>query len=325
MSEAQYNLSKTELLGKVRQSHDDLVNPLYALNMQQMTSPGVHADSEWAMKDVLTHLTACMEVTISELPGHERIPHPLEANEGESWDSQMERINEYYYQQNKDKPAPVVIAEFDKTYQQIMREIEALSNAQLADPKVQELILTDIAGHFDEHRGFIQDWLTQQEEDPILSKIELLNLMQQGHDHLRDELSGLSDAQMSVSGPYPDSNWTVKDTLAHFARWMRATPPRLLGEGDLFPFAVAEGEDRDQFIERVNAYWQEQDKGKPLPAVRDEFEQAYQQMLATVERLSDEQIAARPAQWRIIGNTYEHFDEHLGWISEWLKAQKAEA
>jgi hypothetical protein len=36
--------------------------------------------------------------------------------------------------------------------------------------------------------------------------------------------------------------------------------------------------------------------------------------------LSDEQIADPNIQYRIGGNTYWHFEEHLGYIGDWLKA-----
>lgn len=62
----------------------------------------------------------------------------------------------------------------------------------------------------------------------------------------------------------------------------------------------------------------------------DEFRNSFMRMVETVESLSDAEIFdanAFPAcQGRalfplIAGNSYAHYDGHLGWIRAWLDAQ----
>lgn len=322
MSEAKYNLSKQELLDKIRQNHDELTAALLKLNEQQMTSRGPHPDSAWTMKDVLAHLSAWMQILINRLPGHEPFAYPIEAEAGESEASYMERINQYYYEQSKDTPISKVEAEFDKSYQQVLKELEMLSDEQLAERKLQEIIAEDVYEHFAEHLEGVSGWLEEQEE-PLVSKAEVLARLAQGRNDFLAAFSGLSEAQMTTPGLHSDSNWTVKDTLAHCAEWMRATPPRLPGgSGNAFPIAKEEGEDPDHFTDRVNEYWYQQDKDKPLAMVREDFDAAYRQIADAVEALSDEQIAERTTQYRIGSNTYWHFAEHLEYIKDWLKQQK---
>lgn len=323
MSEEHPVLSKQELLEAIKRGHDEFVAAIIDLDEAKMTVAGPYPDSDWTMKDTLAHLTACTQSMISRLPGHQRIPFPVEAEAGESWESQVERINEYYYQRDKDNPLAQVGAEFDITYRRVLQAVEALSEEQATDPDVQSLIAGDTYEHYAEHLGYVADWLAQQETAPLLSKEELLAAMQRGHDKLLTELGGLSDAQMTSPGPYSDSEWTVKDTLAHLAAWMRATVVRLPGgEGKPFPFEIEDGEDSDSYTDRINDYWYQRDKDMPLAEVRSEFEQAYRQLADAVANLTDAQVAERAIQYRIEGNTFGHFDEHLAYIADWLDKQK---
>ena len=308
-------MSKAEVLDAMKRGHNDFVMIVFDLDEAKMTVAGPYPNSDWTLKDTLAHLTACTQDMISRLPGHQPIPFPVEAEAGESWDSQVQRMNEYYYQRDKDKPMVEVGAEFDSTYRQAVRAVEALSDEQVADRTVQELIAGDTYEHYAEHLGYIADWLAQQDASPLRNRADLLAAMQQGHDKLLAALGGLSDAQITTPGPDPHSNWTVKDTLAHLAAWMRAMVKRLPGgAGKPFPFEEQADEGHDQFVERVNEYWYQRDKDKPLAEVRSEFEAAYQLQFAAMEALSDEQ-AVEPT----------HIKEHLGFISDWLKQQQEQA
>ncbi len=319
-------MSKAEVLDAMKRGHNDFVMIIFDLDEAKMTAVGPYPDSDWTLKDTLSHLTACTESMISRLPGQQPIPFPVEAREGESWDSQIERINEYYYQRDKDKPMVEVGAEFEKVYRQAVEAVEALSEGQVADRAVQELIAGDSYVHYTEHLGYIADWLAQQDATPLRNKEDLLAAMQQGHDKLLAALASLSEAQMTTPGPDPHSNWTVKDTLAHLAAWMGAMVERLPGGGGKpFPFEEQADEGHDRFVERVNDYWYQRDKDKPLAEVRSRFAQAYRQMADAVANLSDAQVAERAVQYRIEGNTFAHFEEHLGYIGDWLKQQQGQA
>ncbi len=348
MSEPQ-TMSKDELLNKIREGKAEFDRQIAGLSDAQMLVPGPHGD-EWTMKDVLAHLTACMLSMSSRLPGQQRIPFPVEAHEGESWPDQMQRINDYYYAQFKDKPLAEVKADFEAAYQHTLAAVEALSDAQLVgedkaglgqgddsyDREVRENIPDMVAGdtyeHFNEHLGFMADWLARQrtgDEDhpfPVPSRDQMVEMMKQGHDKLVKALSGLSDQQMTTPGAYPENDWTLKDTLAHLAEWMRATPPRLPGgSGKAFPIEKGADEDYEDFTNRVNAYWHEQDRDMALDRAWAEFEDSFKQLVKTVERLSEVAAADRDTMYRIAGNSFAHFDEHLEWVGPWVKQQKGEA
>lgn len=164
------------------------------------------------------------------------------------------------------------------------------------------------------------------EEHPIRSKAALLEAIKHGHDQFVAAIFGLGEEQMTTPGAQSDSVWTVKDVLAHLARWMRAMVVRLPGgAGKPFPFEIEDGEARDSYTNRINDYWYQRDKDLPLAEVRSEFEAAYQQLAEAVSALSDAHVAERAIQYRIEGNSFGHFDEHLDYMADWLKQQQAQA
>lgn len=178
MSEAQ-TMSKDELLNKIKAGKAAFDQQIAGLSDAQMLIAGPQGD-EWTVKDVLAHLTACMLSMSSHLPEQQRIPLPLAAGEGESWTDQMLRINDYYYAQYKDKSLAEVRAEFEAAYQQTLAAVEALSDAQLsgadksglgegddhydkaARTNIPSMVAGDSYEHFDEHLGYMANWLGQQ-------------------------------------------------------------------------------------------------------------------------------------------------------------------
>lgn len=80
-------------------------------------------------------------------------------------------------------------------------------------------------------------------------------------------------------------------------------------------------------MNRYNAHLFEQNRERELADVLDDFRETFMNIVATIESLSDAEIfgdnyfsarKGRPLLTFIVGDTYEHYDEHIGWIREWL-------
>ena len=167
--------------------------------------------------------------------------------------------------------------------------------------------------------------------DPT-TKHELLKFIRERHADMEELLSSLSPEQMRA--PELDAGWSVKDSLAHLAAWAnmamdaidhyrRGETPKPWAE----QFPVGEGTEQEQ-MHRLNAYWFEQNQDRELTQVLDDFRNSFMRVVETVQSLSQAEIFdpnAFPARKAsalfplIAGDSYEHYDEHLGWIRAWLE------
>lgn len=163
------------------------------------------------------------------------------------------------------------------------------------------------------------------------TKQELLHRIRERHAEMEELLASLSPAQMTA--PVLDDGWSVQDSLAHLAAWenkmldwirnyQRSEPVIRWAPG----FEI-DGDNSEQQMNRYNAFLFEQSRGRELPDVLDTFRETFVRVVETITALSDREIfddnyfPARngsPLLDLIIGDTYEHYDEHSGWIRAWL-------
>lgn len=159
------------------------------------------------------------------------------------------------------------------------------------------------------------------------TKKELLKRIRDRHADMEELLASLSPAQMTA--PELDEGWSVKDTLAHIAAWAnmaidlidqyrRGETPKAWTE----QYSLGEGTEEEQ-MHRLNALWFEQNRERELTLVLDDFRNSFMRMVETVESLSETEIFdpnAFPARKGralfplIAGDSYAHYEEHLGWI-----------
>ncbi len=135
-------------------------------------------------------------------------------------------------------------------------------------------------------------------------------------------LATLSVEQMNQPGAV--GVWSVKDVLAHLAYWQRYAAGLLI--------AVARGEqpdlDSDDETERNNASVVAQYYQRSLASVIADWQAAREDLLDQIEQISDADLNdpdrfawndGRPLLERIVGNSYEHEQEHIEQIREWLR------
>ncbi|HLI90482.1 MAG TPA: ClbS/DfsB family four-helix bundle protein [Ktedonobacteraceae bacterium] len=152
-------------------------------------------------------------------------------------------------------------------------------------------------------------------------KTQLLDEMNKSYAALEALLAPLSDEQMTTPGV--NGTWSVKDNLAHLAAWQQheLARQRALSEGveppDTWPGLTSEDEE--------NEYIYQQNKARSLADVRATLQDSHQQLVATVEAMSNEELnqpvpgSNERFRWEyIVGNSSEHYQEHAQIIRDWL-------
>ena len=161
-----------------------------------------------------------------------------------------------------------------------------------------------------------------------LSKKKILELIESEQEALEKTLEGLSPQQMTQPGV--ESDWSVKDILAHITDWERRmvgwVEESLRGEVPERPAPGMTWEDLD----RLNEQTYLANKDRPLDEVLADFHSSYQQALTTVEALTEEDlIDPQRFEWRdgdpmwhmVAANTWWHYKEHHETINNWLKEE----
>src|SRR5262245_16684528 len=160
-----------------------------------------------------------------------------------------------------------------------------------------------------------------------MTKDQLLDRITREHSTFANSFAQLSEAQMTQPGV--QNEWSVKDILAHINFWHRRMSYLIdcARRGEPFAPLHREGEDGDAAIDRVNAENEAANKHRPLAEVRAEYEQSYQQALASVGRLADADLQpdsqlnaflGGSVLELIAGDTYGHYQEHLSAIQAWV-------
>jgi hypothetical protein len=158
-------------------------------------------------------------------------------------------------------------------------------------------------------------------------------------ERLRDEraqwetlLAGLDEAQLTAL-TQPDQR-SIKDIIAHLMAWQRLTLARLEAArwnqtprpmdwpGHLDP--------NEEDVDELNEWIYETYHTRPLAEILQTWRQVFQQVLETSEALSEEELAdAGRYPWlrpwplsAVLVGTYEHHDEHLVQLRDWLAKEE---
>jgi hypothetical protein len=157
-----------------------------------------------------------------------------------------------------------------------------------------------------------------------MNKAQLLDEMNTGYAAFENMLAPLDEKEMNTSGVNGD--WSIKDILAHLAAWQRYLVIRLQAAARNEEPAV-HGLVDDEDTDKMNAHFYEENKSRPLAEVLADFHTTYRQVVEAVQALSNEDLFEPQrfswmkgnALWELVpGNTYEHYQEHIGSIQEWF-------
>jgi len=137
-------------------------------------------------------------------------------------------------------------------------------------------------------------------------------------------LAQIDEEQMIQPGA--TGKWSVKDVIAHVA-WGQPEIALVLrthvfAGSDLWNLS---DDERNEIIYQQN-------KDRPLHDIVNEERQAYTALLEAVQTLSDEDLndphrfKNMPQEWKpwqlIAGNSFEHYEDHMPSIREWLAKEK---
>jgi len=158
-----------------------------------------------------------------------------------------------------------------------------------------------------------------------MSKTELMDRIGDAWERLRRALAPLDEAQLTRPGP---ETWAIKDHLNHLAGWERGVAWLLGGRSRYEGMGVTPEEWRTLEMDQVNNLIYERSRersgAEALAVLRD----AHQEMLDALAPMDDadllrpytdfdpqaERFAGRPILGWIRGDTFEHYEEHLGYI-----------
>lgn len=138
-------LDRARLLDTIQTAYDRLSAILATLSDEQMTRIGGGGDG-WSVKDTLAHLAWWEHYTLRRLNGAPRL-----IQEGEESGTTLDDTNKHVYEENRQKPLAVVLAEYSEAFRQIRAAVEALPDDALADEDTQGLIAGNTYDHYDEH------------------------------------------------------------------------------------------------------------------------------------------------------------------------------
>ncbi len=156
-------------------------------------------------------------------------------------------------------------------------------------------------------------------------KASLLTRVRAARAALEQVVTRLDEAALTQPGP---DGWSIKDHLFHIAAWLRKTTAMLNGQPGHqalgVPAALFDSGDEDG----INARLQQRSAPLPLADVLAEFRATHADILAYIEAQPEARLSApyAPADTddprtvidAIASNTYEHDEEHLGWIEKRL-------
>jgi hypothetical protein len=157
-----------------------------------------------------------------------------------------------------------------------------------------------------------------------VTKASILTQLSSSYTALEELLASLDEKDYLRQGVIP--GWSTKDVLAHINSWhhrllsllnaaMRNQEPSLAG-----PDSVEE-------LDKLNAEFYQQKKSLPLNQVLADFHTSYQHIFDITQALPEEDLInphrfvwthGQPLWQSIAGDTYEHYQEHLIQIQEWL-------
>jgi len=148
-------------------------------------------------------------------------------------------------------------------------------------------------------------------------KADLMERIQREWSALTQAMDKLSDEQMSVPGT---GSWSIKDNLAHLAAWEQfMLLVHLQGHPSHEAMQVDEATLERLDEDGLNAILYERNRHHSVADVVSDLYRSHEQVWAALEQMTYADLMkpryaddpeARPVIGWVIGNTYEHYQEH---------------
>ena len=157
-----------------------------------------------------------------------------------------------------------------------------------------------------------------------VNKTSILDEMSTSYATLEEILATLDKMQFFTEGVIP--GWSIKDMLAHIASWHHRLLKWLEATVQNEEPAIS-GPDNVEEMDALNAQFYQENKSRPLDEVLTDFRTTHQQIMDIVQAMPEDDLMSphrfawsheRPLWHLIAGDTFEHYQEHLAQIQEWL-------
>lgn len=145
---------------------------------------------------------------------------------------------------------------------------------------------------------------------------------------LRKLVEGLSPTQLKL----PSGEWAIKDHLVHVAAWEQSLLALIEGRDRQVAMGVSEADHETDAINEAVFTLHHNDAPDQVLA---DFRKSHEKLIAALRTLSDADLQrpyshyqpdtpdeTRPVIAWVGGNTFEHYDEHAGWIKKDLSTQR---
>ena len=155
-------VSKDKLLAELRAGRERLEATLARVGEGQMTAPGAVGD--WSVKDLLAHLIFWEQAPVRALQAEAR----GEPGRLPSDDENVDELNARAVAERRERPPAEVLAEFERSYHELLDVVEPLSDADLNEPDryawtegkpLWRIIAGESYRHYREHDEEIRAWL----------------------------------------------------------------------------------------------------------------------------------------------------------------------
>lgn len=171
------------------------------------------------------------------------------------------------------------------------------------------------------------------DEHPVpLDKSEFLARVESSWLRLMGFVEALTPARLSE--PRDAAGWTVKDHLAHLAAWERGIISLLHDRPRHEGMGVDASLYFDDDLDALNEGIRQSTEDIPLGTVLDDLQLTHANLVAQIESIPNEDLQrtyswflpeetgaddGRSILFRVAGNTFEHYDEHLPWMTAILE------
>lgn len=162
-----------------------------------------------------------------------------------------------------------------------------------------------------------------------MNQEELLDALEEEHEHFLESIDGLSDEELEEPGVYLD--WSIKDIVAHITMW----------EGELIKllWQARQGEKpttvhfSSSTEAEISREWAAQAKDRDLERVFDDFESVRRQTIRRVEGFKNKDLTdanrypwlkGKPLFEWIAQYSFRHEAEHIRQILSWREKLAAD-
>jgi len=159
-------MTRPELLKALTDSRTALEAAFAGLSDVQLQQPGASGAGDrpgsWTVRDVLAHCAAWEAEVVTGLAKLKRGSKPGKTQYS---DAEIQAFNERVYRANQKRPLENVLGDFRSVRQQLLRQLEGLSEAELNAPRpwldnenLTDWLMAWLVHHEAEHAAQIAEW-----------------------------------------------------------------------------------------------------------------------------------------------------------------------